>query len=72
MKTEIQYLSDNRGKTRAVQLPITQWTRLVNKLNKYEQMLKIKSDLSRALQEVKKMRRGKIKKQPLQDFLNEL
>lgn len=72
MKTEIQYLSDNKGKTRAVQLPITQWTRLVNKLNKYEQMLKIKSDLSRALQEVKKMRQGKIKKQPLQDFLNEL
>ncbi len=72
MKTGIQYLSDNNGKTKAVQLPITQWTRLMNKLNKYEQMLKIKSDLTQAFQEVKKIRQGKIKKQSLQDFLNEL
>jgi hypothetical protein len=72
MKTEIQYLNDRKGNTRAVQLPITQWTRLLNKLNKYEQMLKIKSDLMQSFEEVKKMRQGKIKKQSLQDFLNEL
>ncbi len=72
MKTAVQYLSDNEGKTKAIQVPITQWTRIVNKLNKYEQMLKIKSDLAQALNEVKKMRRGQIKKQSLQDFLNEL
>lgn len=56
----------------AVQLPISQWTRLMNKITKYEQMLKIKSDLTQALKEVKKMRGGKIKKQSFQDFLNEL
>ena len=72
MKTAIQYLSDNNGNTQAVQLPITQWTRLMKKLNKYEQMLHIKSDLTKAFDEVKKMRQGKIKKQSLQDFLNEL
>ena len=72
MKTAVQYLSDNNGNTQAVQLSITQWTRLMNKLNKYEQMLHVKSDLTRAFDEVKKMRQGKIKKQYLQDFLNEL
>lgn len=35
-------------------------------------MLKVKSDLTQAFEEVKKMRQGKIKKQSLQDFLNEL
>lgn len=72
MKTDIQYLNDTRGKTHAVQLPITQWTKLLKKLNKYEQMLQLKSDLMQSFQEVKKMRQGKMKKQSLQDFLNEL
>ncbi|MFC0776381.1 hypothetical protein [Terrimonas alba] len=72
MKAAIQYLNDQTGKTKAVQLPISYWTRLMNKLNKYEQMLKVKSDLTQAFEEVKKMRQGKIKKQSLQDFLDEL
>jgi hypothetical protein len=72
MKTAVQYLNDHKGNTRAVQLPITQWTRLMNRLTKYEQMLKLKSDLTRSLDEVRKMRLEKIKKQSLQDFLNEL
>lgn len=72
MKTAVQYLNDHKGNTRAVQLPITQWTRLMNRLTKYEQMLKLKSDLTRSFEEVRKMRLQKIKKQSLQDFLNEL
>ena len=32
----------------------------------------VKSDLTQSFEEVKKMRQGKIKKQSLQDFLNEL
>jgi len=71
MKTAVQYLNDQKGNTQAVQLPLTQWNRLINRLNKYEQMLKIKSDLTRSFEEVKKMRQGKIKKQSLR-FLNVL
>jgi hypothetical protein len=71
MKTAIQYLNDRKGNTQAVQLSITHWIRLMNRLNKYEQMLKIKSDLTQSFEEVKKVRQGKIKKQSLQDFLNE-
>ena len=70
MKTAVQYLSDNEGKTHTVQLSISKWTRLMNRLSKYEQMLMLKSDLTRSFEEVKKMRLGKIKKQPLHDFLN--
>ena len=72
MKAAIQYLNDQKGNTQAVLLPISQWRRLMNRLSKYEQMLKVKSDLTQSFEEVKKMRQGKIKKQSLQDFLNEL
>jgi len=72
MKTAVHYVNDQEGKIQAVQLPISHWTRLMNRLNKYEQMLKVKSDLTQTFEEVKKMRQGKIKKQSLQDFLNEL
>ena len=72
MKTSVRFLNDKKGKTQAVQLSISHWTRIMNKLNKYEQMLKVKSDLTQAFKEVKKMGQGKIKKQSLQDFLNEL
>jgi len=72
MKTAVHYVNDQEGKIQAVQLPISHWTRLMNRLNKYEQMLKVKSDLTQAFEEVKKMRQGKIKKQSLQYFLNEV
>ncbi len=72
MKTAVKYVNDQKGKIQAVQLPISHWTRLMNRLNKYEQMLNVKSDLAQAFEEVKKMRQGKIKKQSLQDFLHEL
>jgi hypothetical protein len=72
MKTQVKYLNHQRGNTRAVQVSISQWTHLMKRLDKYEQMLKLKSDLTRAFAEVKKMRQGKIKKQSLQSFLDEL
>ncbi len=72
MKAAVQYVNDHKGNTQAVQLSIFQWTRLMNRLSKYEQMLKLKSDLTQSFEEVKKMRQGKIKKQFLKDFLNRL
>ena len=72
MKTTVRYLNDQKGNTRAVQLPISEWRRLMNRLTKYERMLKVKSDLAKAFGDVKRMYQDKIKKQSLQDFLNEL
>lgn len=71
MKTEVQFLSDQKGNIKAVQISVSQWSRLMKKLTTYEQMLKVKSDLVQSFEDAKKMRQGKIKKQSLQDFLND-
>jgi len=72
MKIDIQYVSDRKGRTTSVQLPVTEWEKLLAKLKKYEVILKIKSDLKEAFQEVAESRKSKTKKQTLKDFLNEL
>ena len=72
MKIDVHYLNDSKGKVQAVQLPLMEWEKVLFKLRKYEQTLKIKSDLSEAFLEVEKIRKGEIKKQTLSDFLDEL
>ena len=72
MKFAIQYVSDQNGNPQAVQLPIEDWKRLLTKLQKYEQTLKVKSDLREAFEQVAALRKSKAKKQTLSDFLNEL
>ena len=72
MKIDIQYLSDHNGNTQAVQLPVDDWEKILLRLKKYEQTLKIKSDLKEAFEEVSAMRKSKKKKQTLSEFLNEL
>lgn len=72
MKIELQYVSDSDGTTQAVQLPITEWEKVLTKLKRYEQTLKIKSDLNEAFEQVEVLRKSKNKKQTLTDYLNEL
>jgi len=72
MKIALQYVSDENGKTQSVQLPITDWEKILAKLKKYEQTLKIKTDLTEAFEQVAQLRKSKAKKQSLKDFINEL
>ncbi|MGB2846015.1 MAG: hypothetical protein WBB93_00505 [Saprospiraceae bacterium] len=72
MKIALQYVSDSDGKTQSVQIPLTDWEKLLSKLKKYEQTLKIKTDLKEAFDQVDQLRKSKGKKQLLNDFLNEL
>ena len=72
MKIAIQYVSDGNGKTQSVQVPFTDWEKLMARLKKYEQTLKIKTDLKEAFEEVAQLRKSKGKKQTLNNFLNEL
>jgi NADH dehydrogenase FAD-containing subunit len=72
MKIALQYVSDGSGKTKSVQIPFTDWEKLMTRLKKYEQTLKIKTDLKEAFEEVEQLRKSKAKKQTLKDFLNEL
>ena len=72
MKIDVQYLTALNGELTAVQIPATDWNKIVTKLSKYETLLKVKSDLSDSFKEVNKMRTGKLKKQTLSQFLDEL
>jgi hypothetical protein len=72
MKLALQYVSDVNGKPQAVQISLTDWEKVLAKLKKYEQTLRIKSDLTEAFEEVALLRNSKEKKQTLTDFLNEL
>ena len=72
MKIAIQYLNDSNGKTQAVQLPLSDWEKVLDKMKTYEQSLKLKSDLKEAFAQVTKIKKSKQKKQTLIEFLDEL
>jgi hypothetical protein len=72
MKIAVQYVNDINGNTQAVQLPLNEWEKVLNKLRKYEQALKLRSDLKEAFDQVSILKKQKGQKQILKDFLNEL
>ena len=72
MKIALQYVNDINGNTQAVQLPLTEWEKVLNKLKKYEQALKLRSDLKEAFDQVALLKKQKRHKQTLNEFLNEL
>ncbi len=72
MKIALQYVNDLDGKIQAVQLPLTEWEKVLNKLKKYEQALKLRSDLKEAFEQIAILKQIKGHKQTLNEFLNEL
>lgn len=72
MKLAVDYIENSNGKPKEVRLSFTTYQRLMAKLEKYEKLLKIKTDLTRAFEEVKLIQQGKIKKQTLSEFLRDL
>lgn len=72
MKIPVQYVNDADGNVQAVQIPIEEWDKLAEQLRKYEQMLKLKKDLSLAFAQVERIRKGKLKKQTLKELVDGL
>ncbi|MBA2746374.1 MAG: hypothetical protein H0U44_09140 [Flavisolibacter sp.] len=72
MKIALQYVNDINGNTQAVQLVLTEWEKVLNKLKKYEQALKLRSDLSEAFDQVALLKKQKGRKQTLTHFINGL
>ncbi len=72
MKIALQYVSDMNGKPHAIQMPVSEWEKVLSRLHKSEQVLQLKSDLELAFKQVESLRKSKTKKQTLTDFLNEL
>ncbi len=72
MKIALQYLNDIKGNTQAVQLPVTEWEKVLGKLKKYEQAFKLKTDLQGAFEQGEILNKSREHKQTLKEFLNEL
>jgi len=72
MRIAIQYLNDSNGKTQAIQLPLSDWEKVLDKIKTYEQSLNLKSDLEEAFEQVTKLKASKQRKQTLNEFLDEL
>lgn len=72
MKIALQYVSDLNGKPQAVQMPVSEWEKVLLQIRRSEQVLQLRSDLKVALKQAQALRRSKAKKQSLTDFLNEL
>ena len=72
MKIPIQYLNDEKGNIKAVQLPIDEWEKILNKLKKYEQALVLKSQIKDAIEQMSTLMSSRKRKQNLKEFLNDL
>jgi PHD/YefM family antitoxin component YafN of YafNO toxin-antitoxin module len=71
MKAPISTMNDAEGKVQAVVVPVEEWNEMVEKMRHYEQVLKIRSSLGKAMDQVARMRSGKLKKRTLKDVLRE-
>lgn len=71
MKAPMSTVNDADGNVQAVVVPVEEWKDLVEKVRHYEQLLNLKSKLSSALEQVARMRTGKLKKRTLKDMLSE-
>jgi hypothetical protein len=65
----LQYVKDKNGIVSAVQIPFSDWEKVVASLREYEQMLQVKSDLNTAFTQVRQIREGKRPKKSLAEAL---
>ncbi len=72
MKISVQYVNDSAGRLKSVQIPVSDWEKLVMRLEKFEQTQKLKNGIKEAFKEVAQMRKTNANSQTLKDFLNEL
>ncbi|MCA1758431.1 MAG: hypothetical protein LC658_01560 [Bacteroidales bacterium] len=75
----LQYISDNRGKTTGVFIPIQEWEGLKSKFKGLEEVelgeqskAEILQGLQQAVEEMNLVKKGKLKARDAKDLLNEL
>ena len=72
---ELQYITDKKGHKNAVQLPLKDWEQIQKDLDELERLRNKKlflAELSEAIEEMKKIKEGKIQARDAEEFLNEL
>ena len=72
MKVPMQVVNDTQGNAQAVLVPLDEWNEMVEKMRHYEQLFKLRTSLGKALDQVARMRSGKLKKRSLKDVLREV
>jgi len=72
MRIALQYVSDIDGTPQAVQLSLSEWNRLLKRMKKYEQAIRLKADLSEAFDQVAVLRKSKSTPRTLDEFLDEV
>ena len=75
----VQYIRDEKGKEKYVQIPVKDWKNLKKRYSDLEAQeyseptkLEILDGIKEALEEVKLAQKGKLKLQSMKTFLNEL
>lgn len=75
----LQYISDNKGKTTGVFIPIQEWEDLKTKFEGLEEMElgeqskeEILAGLKQAVEELNQVKKGKLKARDAKDLLDEL
>jgi hypothetical protein len=75
MVTNIQYVTDSKGRKSYVQLPVKDWEKIQKDLEELGRLRNKKlflSELAEAVEEMKLIKEGKARARNAEDFLNEL
>lgn len=72
---ELQYITDKKGRKNAVQLPINDWEKIQQELLELKKLRNKKvflTELAEAVEEMKKIKEGKLEARDAETFINEL
>jgi hypothetical protein len=72
MTLHIEYITDNKGKHKAVIIPNGEWIKFSKEYEMLKNKLSVFNGLNLAMKEVKAIQTGKKKAKPLSAFLDEL
>jgi len=65
---DVQFVSDNKGKIKAVQLPLKDWKELKKKADAFD----VSNSIREGLKEVELIESGQLRAKTLDELLNEL
>ena len=72
MKLQINYVTNEKGNTTAVLIPIKDWKQHQKKFLEYEKLAKFKLGIKDAFREIEEIKKGNKKGVTLKEFLDEL
>jgi hypothetical protein len=67
----INYLTDNSGNKVAVQIPLNEWSELIEDYNRLRQYYDLKEILTESFHEIEEIEKGKKLAPSLSEFLDE-